>query len=118
MDTVIKAVERIVVSENKSAAGILDCWRDYHAAISIENPRTRTRTRAYRKLQKALIHSIGFKTAKTAPAASGAASSAAQAAAVWDLGGERGGFTRADRDLLMAPWLTMFPLPPDLVARS
>jgi hypothetical protein len=116
MDSVIKAVERIVVSENKSAAGISDCWRDYLAAISIKNPRARAR--AYRNLQKALIHSIGFKAAKAVPVASGAASSAAQVAVAWDLASERGGFTRADRDLLMAPWLTAFSLPPDLAARS
>jgi hypothetical protein len=114
MDTVIKAVQRIVVSDNKSAAGISDCWRDYLAAVAIAHPTPRRR--AYRNLQKALTQGIGFKAAKIVPVASGAASSAAQVAVMWDLANERCGFTPADRDLLMAPWLTVFPLPPDLAA--
>jgi hypothetical protein len=30
---------------------------------------------------------------------------------VWDLADDRGEFTRANRDLLLMPWLTIFPLP-------
>jgi hypothetical protein len=116
MDSVIRAIQRILLSDNKSDADIATCWQEYLAAIASVNPRARKG--AYRKLQRTLIHSVGLKAAKTVPIASGAASSAAQAAVVWDLANERGEFTPADRDLLMAPWLTVFPLPPDLAARS
>ncbi len=83
MDAVVKAVQRIVVAAGKSDAHVAACWDDFLAAVSNASPRTRTR--AYRELQRALIRSIGRKAAKTVPLASGAASSAAQVAVVWDL---------------------------------
>jgi hypothetical protein len=113
MVSVITAVQRSVVSNEKSDADIAECWRDYLAAAEGANPRRRLR--AYRRLQKALSDTIGSKMAKAVPVASGTASTAAQVAAVWDLVSERGGFTPADRDLLMSPWLAVFILPPDHV---
>lgn len=114
MDAVVKAIQRIVVADGKSDADIAARWGDFLAAVANANPRVRTR--AFRKFQKTLIHSIGLKASKAVPLASGAASSAAQVAVVWDLANERGEFSLADRDLLMAPWLAVFPLPPDLTA--
>jgi hypothetical protein len=116
MDSVIKAVQKIVASDNKSEADIADCWRSYLAATTTTNPRPRRK--AYRNLQRALTSAVGSTVARAVPVASGAASSAAQVAVVWDLANDRGGFTAADRDLLMSPWLTVFPLPPDLAARG
>jgi hypothetical protein len=116
MDAVIQAVQKIVVSQNKSDAELSDRWRDYLAAIATSSPRTRMK--AYRKVQKSLIHGIGLKAAKSVPIASGAASTAARVAVVWDLANQHGGFTPADRDLLMTPWLSVFRLPPGLAARS
>jgi len=116
MDSVMRAVQIIVASNGKSGAGIAEGWQDFLAAIADANPRRRQR--AYRKLQKALRDTVGSKVAKTVPVASGAASTAAQVAVVWDLASERGRFTPNDRDLHMSPWLTVYPLPPDLSARS
>jgi hypothetical protein len=111
MNGVMRAVQRIVASNGKSDAGIGENWQDYLSATAEPDPRRRQR--AYRNLQRALNGAIGSKAAKSVPVASGAASTAAQVAVVWDLASERGPFTPAHRDLLMSPWLTVFPLPPD-----
>jgi NADH:ubiquinone oxidoreductase subunit len=116
MDSVMRAVKVNVASNGKSDAGIAEGWQDFLAAIADANPRRRQR--AYRKLQKPLRDTIGSKVAKAVPVASGAASMAVQVAVVWDLASERGRFTPTDRDLLMSPWLTVYPLPPDLSARA
>ena len=117
MDSVMRAVQRIVASNGKSDTGIAESWQNFLSAIAADaNPRGRQR--AYRNLQRALSGAVGSKAAKTVPLASGAASTAAQVAVVWDLAGERGPFTPEHRDMLMLPWLTVFPLPPDLAAPS
>jgi hypothetical protein len=116
MNSVMDAIQRTVVSSGKSDAGIARGWQDYLTAIEEQNPRRRQR--AYRKLQKALRSTVGLKVARTVPVASGVASTAAQVAVVWDLVSARGRLTPADRDLLISPWLTIYPLPPDFSGQS
>jgi hypothetical protein len=115
MDSVIRAARRIAVSNQKSDAQIAACWQEYRTAITDAKPRLRQK--AYRKLMRALADAIGSTPAKSLPLASGAASTAAQVAVVWDLASQRAALTPGDRDILMAPWLSAFPLPPDLAAR-
>ena len=116
MNRVIEAVRRIVLSNQKSDEQIAECWQDYLGTIAKADPRPRRR--AYRKLQRALSEGIGSASARSVPLASGAASTATQVAVVWDLANERSAFGLTDRDLLMSPWLTAFPLPPDLAPAS
>lgn len=112
MDCVIAAIQRVVAADGKDSDVIADAWRKYRAALADDSPKRRHS--ALRKLQTALRHTVGLKSAKTVPIASGAASTAALVVGLWDLVGDEGSFSRTQRDLLLTPWTSAFSLPEEL----
>jgi hypothetical protein len=112
MDCVITAVQRVATADGKSSERIADNWRVYRLAVA--DGSARRRQRAFRKLQRVLIRTVDLKYAKRVPVASGAVSIAVRVAVIWDLVNDRGLFTPLQRDLLMAPWVSVFPLPQEL----
>jgi hypothetical protein len=112
MDCVISATQRLAAANGKDADRIADSWRRYRSAVA--DGGVRRRRRAFSKFQRVLRRTIGLKFARQVPVASGAVSSAVQVAVIWDLANDRSPFTREQRDLLMTPWMSVFPLPQEL----
>jgi hypothetical protein len=112
MDCVIGATQRIAASNGKDAKRIADRWLIYRSAVA--DGGVRRRRMAMSKWQRALIRTIGLKHARRVPAASGAVSSAVRVTVIWDLANDGSPFTREHRDLLMTPWVSVFPLPREL----
>jgi hypothetical protein len=112
MDCVIRATQRLAAANGKDGDRIADSWRRYRSAVA--DGGARRRRRAFNKLQRVLMRTIGLKYSRRVPVASGAVSSAVEVAVIWDLASDLSPFTREQRDLLMTPWTSVFPLPQEL----
>jgi hypothetical protein len=111
-DSVMGAVQRCAAVNGRNADGIADSWGLYRQAVAGGD--SGLKRRAVRRLQRTLIRTIGFNCVKHVTPARRAVSNAVRAVVVWDLAKGPGDFTPAQRSLLVTPWVSTSPLPPEL----
>jgi hypothetical protein len=111
-DCMMRGVQRCAAAKGRNADRIAESWKRYRQAVVGGD--AGLKRRAVRKLQRTLIRTIGFNYAKHVASARRAVSNAARAVVVWDLARDQSEFTPAQRSLLVAPWVSAFPLPQEL----
>jgi chemotaxis regulatin CheY-phosphate phosphatase CheZ len=109
---VMTAVQKGAGAKGRDADRIAESWDLYREAVASSD--ARRKRKAVRKLQRALIRTIGLNYAKHVSAARKVVSSGVQAVVVWDLANEQSEFTPPQRSLLMTPWASVFPVPEEL----
>jgi len=107
---IFKAVVTGVAMEGRSTKGIAEGYLAYRQAA--ESGNRRSRERMFRAMQRVLSRRVGLRLQKGIAGAITGASGCVAAVLTWDLAAPSGPYTPAQRDVLVAPWLTIGSLPP------
>jgi hypothetical protein len=114
LDALIRGVISIAESSGEDVHELEEAWSQYRSAIA--EGEARPRKTAFIGFTRSLRRTVGRSSARRVKPASVGATDAAMAVVLWDLASTKGPFTPEHRNLLLEPWLSVFPLPEGLSA--